>query len=503
MDDRKKEKKRAKGRSPRGIRSRVMLYLVGFVAFVLALLWLFQIVWLDEFYRWDKTRQIKNAASAVAQNVDSEQVDRLIDHFAARSDVCILLLDEMGRTVHSSEDTRDCLIHRMSSRDRAYWCAQAPEDGSLLTELFNVSVMDNMPFAPHQFRGNVPELRTNTHQSLLCVARVTMSDGTQGYLMLNTLITPLDTTVETLRIQLIAITVVVVMGAVLLAWLIARRVTRPIIQVNDAARQLARGRYEAPGDDRTYREIAELNATLTAAAQELSQVEHLQHELIANISHDLRTPLTMIGGYAEVMRDIPGEANPENMQIIIDETNRLTSLVSELLDFSKLQTGHVQMENAVFDLTGAVSEIVQRVSRMTESSGYILRFEPQEHVHVRADEKRIAQVVYNLLGNALTYTGADRTVDILQTVAADSVRIAIRDTGKGIPPEELPLIWNRYYRARESHKRAVIGSGLGLSIVQSILEKHGAKYGVDSTLGEGTTFWFELPVVPEPDDNET
>ena len=92
---------------------------------------------------------------------------------------------------------------------------------------------------------------------------------------------------------------------------------------------------------------------------------------------------------------------------------------------------------------------------------------------------------------ALTYTGEDKTVTVTQSAAEGRVRIAIRDSGAGIPEDELPLIWNRYYRAKESHRRAVIGSGLGLSIVQSILEKHGAKYGVDSTVGEGTTFWFE------------
>ena len=104
------------------------------------------------------------------------------------------------------------------------------------------------------------------------------------------------------------------------------------------------------------------------------------------------------------------------------------------------------------------------------------------------------QVVYNLLGNALTYTGEDKCVTVTQTVEAGWVRIAVHDTGKGIPAEELPRIWSRYYRAKESHRRAVIGSGLGLSIVQSILEKHGARYGVDSAEGEGTTFWFACDV---------
>ncbi|MGN1370553.1 MAG: sensor histidine kinase [Aristaeellaceae bacterium] len=493
--DTKAEKRKIRRRSSRGIRYRVMMYLTVFVAAVIGLLWLFQIVLLDDFYRWSKTYQIRQTSDMLADNVDNAELERLMNHLASRSDMCIVLLSEHGKTLMASEDIRFCLIHRMSKADRSFWCDLAPEDGSVLIELFNVAPQMDEKVNAFNFRGRVPQA-TEDRQALLCVRRVSMADGTQAYLLLNAIITPLDATVETLRTQLMVITVVVLLGAVLLAWMISRRVARPIIETNESARSLSRGQYEPPEHGGEYREMAELNQTLALAAKELSQVERLQHELIANISHDLRTPLTMIGGYAEVMRDIPGEASPENLQIIIDETGRLTSLVSELLDFSKLQTGSVALEIAAFDLTDAVETIVQRVARMTEKDGYHLIFAPGEHVSVRADEKRIGQVVYNLIGNALTYTGEDKTVTVTQMVGDGRVCIAIRDTGRGIPEEEVPLIWNRYYRAKESHRRAVIGSGLGLSIVQSILEKHGAKYGVESTVGEGTTFWFELEVEP-------
>lgn len=492
MDTLDKVRKGRKAK-PRAIRHRVMMYLMAFVAAMLALLWLFQIVWLDDFYRWNKTTQIRKTSDILANNLDSGELEFLIDHLAGRSDICIMLISEKGRTIQSSEDIRYCLIHHMSKTDRAFWCSLAPEDGSVLTELFDVAPMMDVRFNPRNFRGRVPQLMEN-QQALLCVRRVTLEDGETGYLLINAIITPLDATVETLRTQLVVITVGVLLGAMLLAMMISRRVARPIVETSEAARSLSRGEYDPPVHGGEYREMAELNETLRHAAHELSQVENLQHELIANISHDLRTPLTMIGGYAEVMRDIPGEASPENMQIIIDESARLTSLVSELLDFSRLQTGSLQMENASFDLTQAVEAIVQRVARMTEKDGFVLRFDPQEHIAICADEKRISQVVYNLIGNALTYTGEDKTVTLTQTAAEGRVRITIRDSGAGIPEDELPLIWNRYYRARESHRRAVIGSGLGLSIVQSILEKHGAHYGVDSTVGEGTTFWFEFEI---------
>lgn len=471
-----------------------MLYLVLFVAFVISIMWLFQIVWLDDFYRYYKTNQVKSAATALLDNLNNEEVEVLADQLASQNDVCILLLDTRHRPVLSSEDTQFCLIHRMNVRDLGWWCERIPEDGSVMVEQFNVQPFKNDRYNDRRFVGAVPPISETEHQSLLYARRITLPTGEDGYMLLNTMITPLDATVTTLRSQLLLITTVVLLGALLLAAVISRNVSRPIIETNEAARQLSHGRFQQPKHGGNYREMAELNATLARAADDLNQVERLQHELIANISHDLRTPLTMIGGYAEAMRDIPGENTPENMQIIIDETARLSTLVGEVMDFSRLQSGALPMNMAALDLTSAVQEIISRVGKLVEANGYAIHFDPESSLTVTADEKRIGQVVYNLLGNALTYTGESKQVYVTQELRGDRVRIAIRDTGKGIPESELPLIWNRYYRTKETHKRAIIGSGLGLSIVRSILEQHQAPYGVDSTEGEGTTFWFELPV---------
>ena len=155
-----------------------------------------------------------------------------------------------------------------------------------------------------------------------------------------------------------------------------------------------------------------------------------------------------------------------------------------------------------FDLTEETRGIVARVGGLTAKDGYRIVFEPEEELTVTADVTRIGQVIYNLLGNALTYTGGDKTVTVQQTLREGRVRLEVRDTGKGIAPEELPLIWNRYYRTKETHRRAVIGSGLGLNIVRGILEQHGVPYGVESREGEGTTFWFELNRTEPPEQQD-
>ncbi len=512
-----------------GIRRRISLWLLLYGSLLVVMLWLLQIVFLDSFYRSYRTMQVTRTADALATAASPAEMQEMADVLAIQGDVCVLLLDADGQPLVSAEGTRNCLIHRMSREDLARWCDTAREADSPVTRLFRVSAMyapgqtppQTLPEAETAAGTPVPgsggeeearersrrrlpgfrfwESEADSAMALIYARSLAMADGTEAVMLLNTRISPVSATVGALRAQMTLITLVVMVGAAVLAWGISTRVSRPIIETNEAARSLAKARYERPPHADGYREIAELNTTLERAALELGQVEHLQHELIANISHDLRTPLTMSGGYAEAMRDIPDEITPENMQIIIDETARLSTLVNELLDFSRMQTGSVPTKKAPFCLTEAAEEIVRRVGKLVEKDGYRVRFTPAEKLWVEADETRIGQVIYNLVGNALTYTGEDRDVTLTQTRREGRARLEIRDTGKGIPPEELPLIWNRYYRTRETHRRAVIGSGLGLNIVRSILEQHGAPYGVESREGEGTVFWFELDLVRPPE----
>ena len=527
-----------------GIRSRIVIYLSLFIAFILLLLWLFQIVFLDDFYRGFKSRQVEDAAEMIIQNL-AQDVDDLSSSagiIAEHYDVCILLLDSNASVLLSAEGTKNCLIHKLSSRALAWWCDKANDDGTATMELFHMQSIPSGPAGslvdgtgtevvapptmdalqpsaqpqPSAFPSLTDAAGKNTGgrknhrlrlmdqseiQSLLYARKLNLSDGTVATLLLNTQINPIVSTVSALRSQLSVITLVVIILALLLAFMISNHVSKPIIETNTAAKALSHAQYTKPPHSNKYREIAELNETLVHAAEDLGKVESLQHELIANISHDLRTPLTMIGGYAEVMRDLPSENTPENMQMIIDETSRLSTLVNELLDFSRMQASGLTLNPSDFCLTDAVDSTVKRVGKLTEKDGYTIRFEYDAPVDVTADSMRIGQVVYNLIGNALTYTGPDKLVTVRQSVHDGFAHIDITDTGKGIAKDELDLIWNRYYRTKETHKRAIIGSGLGLNIVQSILKEHGVPYGVSSEPGNGTTFWFELPLaksrVPE------
>jgi signal transduction histidine kinase len=314
--------------------------------------------------------------------------------------------------------------------------------------------------------------------------------------MLNSEQAPLNATVETLKTQFWMIALILLTSALILALLISRGMSAPIKKMNRAAKLLAKGNYDADFSAGGYKEAVELSKSLTHASEQLARTDNLQKELIANISHDLRTPLTMIIGYSEVMRDLPGENTPENVQVIIDETERLSRLVNDLLDLSKLQAGSRVPTMEVFNLTELMEATMLRYEKLTQKDGYRVEYASDVSVDVRADRTMILQVLYNLINNAINYTGEDKLVRVTQRLTEDGtrVRISVTDSGVGIAPDQIPLIWDRYYKIDKVHRRAMIGTGLGLSIVKQILEAHRTIYGVESKLGEGSTFWFDMRV---------
>ena len=474
------------------IKYKLFFYLALFAAVMLVMLWLFQIVFLDDFYRHIKMNSIVSSAETIEKNIDNEDLEALLDTIARGNETCIRILNEDGSDAYSVDITPDCVIHRLRPNELFELYQKAQNNGGTYFELFDREAPKNSPDRGGHFEGNIPKPMGGNPQSMIYVKVTGRSDGSKAIVMLNSTITPVNATVDTLRIQLAYVTVITLLMAVVMALLISKRISKPIIKINRSAKELAAGNYDTVFEGRGYLEIAELNDTLNYAAKELSKVEGLRRELIANISHDLRTPLTMITGYGEAMRDLPGENTPENVQIIIDEARRLTTLVNDILDISKLQSGTQNLTMERFNLTRSIDEILLRYSKLTGQEGYKLEFANDREAWVRADPVKISQVVYNLINNAITYTGQDKSVNIIQNVGEDRVKIEIADTGEGIPEESLPLIWDRYYKVDKAHKRAAIGTGLGLSIVKTILDMHGAEYGVQSTVGQGSTFWFEL-----------
>ncbi|MBE6116768.1 MAG: HAMP domain-containing histidine kinase, partial [Erysipelotrichaceae bacterium] len=297
------------------------------------------------------------------------------------------------------------------------------------------------------------------------------------------------------RTQLTTITIVLTIIAVIVAYIIARRVSRPIENLTSNARVMSTGDFDVEFHGTGFTEIEELSDTLNFTAQELKKSDQLTKDLIANVSHDLRTPLTMISGYGELIRDVPGESTPENIQVIIDEANRLTTLVNYMLDVSKLQSGTTEIVMGTVNANDLLSRVGNTYSTMMEKNGYHFVVDCDEEInYVKADAGRIEQVLHNLINNAINHIGDDKTVVLKCHEHNDKMKFEVIDHGSGIKEEDIPLIWQRYYKANNISET---GSGLGLSIVKTILELHDAEYGVESKINEGSNFWFELPIIKD------
>lgn len=470
--------------------------IVAFVVAVILLfvfLWIFDLIFLDTVYESIALRDLKNCVETVSENIASEDLNILIKHLAYHDNACVLVCDADGNELYSQAVRTDCTIHNISAENRiAYFDKVKENDGIYKEEIVLEGFNDN--YEQIEFEGKVPSDAAGGVKAAVyaCVAE---KDGAEVLILAEAVVTPEESTRVTWIAMLGIITGMLLLLAALLAAAIARYVARPIAKLTDAAKEISKGNADITiSEGGGYREINELQEGLQYAANEVAELEHYRRELIANVSHDLRTPLTLIKGYAEMMRDIPDEARPENLQVVIDEASRLTNLVNEMLDLSKLQESGGGLKLKRFDAVRMLDDLVARHGKLIEHLGYKLEYEHEESAVVYADETKLMQVIYNLINNAINYCGDDKTVTVKEYTRHGNVRIEVIDKGEGIDVNVLPHIWDRYYKSEKSHRRATVGTGLGLSIVKTVMDKHpGGVYGVVTSVGEGSTFYVELP----------
>lgn len=457
------------------LKFKVWQYFMFFTAIVFILLWFFQIVFLENFYEGMKIKDVKSTAARIARNYGDENYSAMLTDIALNNDLCIEITDKYNRTIYTKDVMgRSCLIH--GPNDMTFSFIQKLKESSKNTLYFK------------EFSNR---LNSNI---LIMVTTIGDKENPKGYLIINTPLAPVGSTASIIKKQLVIITFYLVLIGLILSFFMSKKISDPIVQITRSAKKLAEGDYTTKFDGGNYDEIQQLANTLTYAGQEISKVDAMQRDLIANVSHDLRTPLTMLKAYAEMIRDLSGD-NPQkrnqHLEIIIDETDRLALLVNDMLDLSKLEDGNQKLNYSEFDITEVMDGIIARFKGISKQSDYHINFTPDESITVKCDIIKIQQVIYNLINNAINYTGSDKQIFVRQINKENCVRIEIEDTGEGIPKDKINLIFDKYYRS-ENHKRTVVGTGLGLSIVKAILKKHGYNFGVYSSEGQGSTFWFEI-----------
>ncbi len=443
---------------------------------ILALLWIFQFFFLKSYYQTMKVRDIKRAAIQIQNSYGDSDFKETLADIAYRNNSCIEITDESGRSLYSLEMLGgNCLIHSDYGARLFKW-------------------RDDLQKSEHNEIAYIARAPKNNSDMLVYGTIIGTKQNVTAYVFVNCSIDPVSSTSNIIKKQLMYITIIIFELAFIITMFISKRLSEPIVKITKDTKQFAKGNFNIRFEGGDYQEVQDLAEVLNYAEKEISKVDALRRELISNISHDLRTPLTIIKGYAEMIRDLSGdnkEKREQHIGVIIDEADRLSELVNGLLELSKYESDNKTLELSAFETKDFIDEVMERYKVYEERDGYKFIVTEDENVVVKADRSKILQVMFNFINNAVNYTGEDKVVRISQINKEKTVRFEITDTGKGIAPENLPLIFDRYYREKKT-EREVVGTGLGLSIVKEILKLHNFPFGVTSKIGEGSTFWFEI-----------
>ncbi len=461
----------------KSLKFKIWLYFVLFAALLMIILWFLQIFFLDTYYEEMKISETSKIAKSIISRYGNEDLVEYISEISYKNDMYIHIESSDGTIIFSP-------IQDMERRlpDKAYFMEMAIIKKNLIdSEEKTASIMLTDP--------------NHKNNTLAYCAYLDDTNGQEVILYIFSPLFPVESNVDILADQLKYVTFISLALAFAISFLISNRISKPIVNITNSASKLAEGNYNVTFEGGRYSEIARLADTLNYTSRELAKSDNLHKDLIANVSHDLRTPLTMVKSYAEMIRDLSGN-NPEkrnaHLQVIIDEADRLNLLVSDLLLLSKMQSGIDTLEITKFNLNDSIRSILNSYHLLCEQEGYQINLHCDPNIIVSGDEVRIKQVISNLVNNAVRYGSDKKTIDITVKETNAGIRCEVSDSGQGIPEDELEHIWERYYKSSSNVSRNTAGTGLGLSIVKEILLLHHAKFGADSKVNEGSTFWFEL-----------
>lgn len=455
------------------LKRKIWQYLIIFSLVIILFLWLFQVIFINKYYEYTKTKDIKHIANKLLTAYNSENIYNTLDEISYQENLCIEITSS-NSTLYRSSTTSNCLFSK-----------------GVLKESFINS-------------GNKEEtynLQNPQFANKTILEAIKLDDNL--YAFLSTSLEPLDSTAKILKEQLLIISILILSLSLLIGYFISKKLSKPIVYISQKANLIAKGKIKKEfTSDSDILEIEDLNNSLNEMMVELGKTEELEKDLLANVSHDLKTPLTMIKAYAEMVRDLTyndKEKRNSNLNIIIEETDRLALLVNDILTLSKLQQSMDNLTLSEFDLILLIKNILKRFTIYEEKYGYNIIF---KHTNIRklmikADQKKIEQVLYNLIINAINYTGSDMKVVINISKVNNLYKIEVIDSGKGIDTKDLDNIFDKYYKSEKKHKRNLYGTGLGLSIVKSIFLLHDYKYGVDTKKGKGSSFYFYISKVED------
>ncbi len=410
---------------------------------------------------------------------DDATVDEIANYMS--QGFCIEVADPDGTGILLLEGIGDaCQLH-----------GAAEDDPYSDQRRLNTEISKEMRELVEQNETYIQDLVDDYGNSQLLRGSVTDEEYT---VIVSTNLARTDSIINIVSNQITMATFFAIILAFIMSSAIATNFTKPIAVLSKATKEIAKGNYQIKLkiQDGKEDEIVQLAKDFNTMVQEIENTQDMQKDLIANISHDLRTPLTIIKGYAESIKDITGdnkEMRENQLATIIDETDRLSLMVGSVLEYSKLNQKTYKLNVVQYDIVEMLKDIVDIYSYRAQTEGKEIRYEGADTAFIFADAGLIERVLHNFISNALLHTSQGQNIVASVTLMEDGkIKVAVRDYGSGIEKEDIKYIFDRYYRSRKDTGKQ--GTGLGLTIVKSILENHGFEYGVNSEINKGSEFYF-------------
>lgn len=460
----------------KGMNFKLWQYFMILAASIMLILWLLQIVFMNSFYKSMKIREIERIGNSLQSEYGGENFQETLIKTSFSKGIAINIIDERGSIIFPL-DFFD-LIRRPQFEESAFY--------DFLNQLYKSEGK------PVVYTTNNPRM---LEDAIVYGAILKNESGSNYFLYISSVLEPLDTTIVILKNQLLMITLISLLLAMVLSYIFSNKLSKPIISITNTAKSLSKGDYSIKFKKGDYKEVDDLADTLNVTTHELQKSEELKRDLIANVTHDFKTPLTVIKSYSEMIKDLTGEnkeKRDQNLETIIKETDKLEKLVDEMLNLSRVQSGLKDLEKTKFDLLELTREALSRFKYFEIEKGFKFTLKADGDYYISGDQSMISQAIYNLIANAINYSEDNKNIEINIFENAEGVKFSIKDYGMGISDGDIDYIWDRYYRGGKNHKRLQVGTGLGLSFVKSIIMAHGGEFGVKSQEGQGSLFYFVI-----------
>jgi signal transduction histidine kinase len=403
--------------------------------FIFGIIWIMQVIFINTFYKQMMIDEVKKIGNSL-YNTDLNESN--LDEIAYKNFLNIAVINFNKDVVYITDG-----IKQVNGRTQLL-------DLDMAINKINSVSDKNLTYVMNIKNFNLERI-------------IYVSKSNNYYMVISCNIEPVALITKVLSNQLIYITVISIALSFVISFVISKRIVSPINSLTRSAKELGKGNYNVTFEQTEYEEINSLANALNYSVDELSKTDNLRKELIANVSHDLRTPLTIIKSYAEMIKDISGEtkeAREKHLDVIINQSELLTKLTEDMMDLSKLETNVEQLNISKFDIINSISNILEGFRYLKEYN-FILEIDKGlEAKIVSADKIKIEQVLYNLIANAVNYVGNDKNVYVIVKEEGNKLIIQVKDNGKGIDEENIKYIFNRYYKSNDKQRKSGFGTGL-------------------------------------------